>query len=54
MCSEHDYSRNKVRGQGYQGHSDPKMVCDTLPSQDASHAKFGIPTSNNVGDMLQT
>ena len=27
------YYKNQVRGQG---HSDPKMVCDTPPSQDAS------------------
>ena len=30
-----DYHKNYVRGQG-QGHSDPKMIRDTLPSQDAS------------------
>ena len=29
------YYKNYVRGQG-QGHSDPKMVSDTPPSQDAS------------------
>ena len=28
----HDYSKNYVRGQG---HSDSKIVCHTLPSQDA-------------------
>ena len=32
ICSRHDYSRHLVRGQG---HSDPKMVCDTPPFQDA-------------------
>ena len=32
ICSGHDYSKNKVRGQGY---SDPKMVRDIPPSQDA-------------------
>ena len=35
-------------------HSDPKMVGDTLPFQDASTHKFGIPTSNNLGDMAWT
>ena len=30
-----NYYKNEVRGQG-QGHSDPKMVRDTPPSQDAS------------------
>ena len=34
ICSGHDYSNNKVRVQG-QGHSDPKMVCDTPPYHDA-------------------
>ena len=34
-----DYYKNKVRGQG-QGHSDPKMVRDTPPSQDASTHKI--------------
>ena len=33
FCCGHDYSGNKVRGQG---HSDPKMVHDTPLSQDAS------------------
>ena len=98
ICSGNDYSKNYVRGPG---HSDPKMVCDTLPSQDAviqqiwnsclkeyrryasdsmpiletrsevkvivtqgwyaalchpkmhAHTKFGIPTSNNIRDMLR-
>ena len=26
------------------------MVCDIPPSQDYPHTKFGIPTSNNIGD----
>ena len=30
------------------------MVRHTSPSQDASHAKFEIPTSNNIRDMLRT
>ena len=94
-------SRNEVRGQGQQSHSDPKMVRNTPPSQDAStqqnldsflkqcrryapgalileirskvkatvtqkwyltlfhpkmhpHTKFGMPTSNNIGDMAWT
>ena len=33
IFSGHDHSIKEVRGQG---HSDPKMVCYTLPSQDAS------------------
>ena len=37
----HNYSKNEVRGQG---HSDPKMVCDTPPSQDAyTHEDSGEP-----------
>ena len=32
ICPGQEYSKNQVRGQG---HSDPKMVCDTLQSQDA-------------------
>ena len=32
-------SKNWVRGQG-QGHSDPKMVRDTLPSQDVSTSQI--------------
>ena len=101
ICSGHDYSKNLIRGQG---HTDPKIVCDTPPFQDAfthkiwnsyleeyrryapdsmqfletrsgvkfkvtatqlrygtlsrlkmhPHAKFEIPTSNNVRDMLRT
>ena len=31
-----------------QGHSDPKMVCDTPPSE------FEIITSKNIRDMHQT
>ena len=50
ICSGNDYSRNQVRGQG---HSDLKLECDTLPSQDDTQTTFGIPTSNNV-NMLQT
>ena len=30
------------------------MVSDTLSSQDASHTKFGIHTSKNIGDMHRT
>ena len=30
-----------------------KFVRDTPPSQDASTHKFGIPVSNNIGDMLR-
>ena len=33
ICSGHDYSKNWVRDQG---HSDPKIVCDIPPYQDAS------------------
>ena len=44
-----------VIGQG-KGHSDPKMVSDTLPSQDApTHTHFVIiTTSNDNGDMPPT
>ena len=30
ICSGHEYSTDKVRGQGQ---SDPKMVCETLQSK---------------------
>ena len=30
------------------GQSDLKMVCDTLPSKDASTHQIGIPTFNNM------
>ena len=33
ICFGHNYSINLVRGQG---HNDPKMACNILPSQDAS------------------
>ena len=47
-----DISRTDARGQN---HSDPKTVCDTPQPQDVfTHTKFGIPTSNNIGDMLQS
>ena len=33
ICSVHNYFRNEARGQG---HSNPKIDHNTLPSQDAS------------------
>ena len=45
-CSGHNYSRNEVRGQGQQSHSDPKMVRNTSPSQDAS-------TEQNLDSFLK-
>ena len=32
----------------------PKMVCATPPTLENPHTKFGITTSNNISNMLQT
>ena len=45
------YSRTEARCQGL---SDTKPVYDTLQPQDVIHTKFGIPTSNNIRDMVCT
>ena len=37
-----------------QGQSDPKMVCDTPPSNVASTHLFGILTFNNIRNALDT
>ena len=47
----HDFSRIDARGQG---HSDATIVRDTLGPKVYPHIKFGIPTSNNIGDILRT
>ena len=33
---------------------DPKIVCNTQDPKVYPHIKFGIPTSNDIGDMLRT
>ena len=47
---------NRVR---CQGHSDPKILnatlCDLIThTYTHTHSKFGIPTSNNIGNILRT
>ena len=54
IFGEKDFNRVIDQGQSY-----PKIVRDTLPSHNThshtrTHAKFGIPTSNNIGDILRT
>ena len=48
-CSEHDYSKNYVRGQG---NSNPKMVCHTWPSQVASTHQICNPYLKDIEVML--
>ena len=45
--------RNEARSQ-CQGQSDPKWYAPLPHQKRNQHPKFGIPTSNNIGDMLQT
>ena len=49
ICSGHDVSRIEAIGQGL-GHIDPKNRDPKV----YPHIKFGIPTSNNIGDMFWT
>ena len=46
-------TRNEARSQ-CQGQSDPKWYAPLRHPKRNQHTKFGIPTSNNIGDMLQT
>ena len=50
---KHDKPRNEARSQ-CQGQSDPKWYAPLRHLKRNQHTKFGIPTSNNIGDMLQT
>ena len=43
----------RVRNQ-CQGQSDPKLYAPPGHPKWNQHTKFGIPTSNYIGDMLQT
>ena len=53
MCCRHDFSRTEVRGQG-KGHNGPKQNA-TLPRLKMyPQTKFGIPSSNSIGDMFRT
>ena len=45
--------RNEARSQ-CQGQSDPKWYAPLCHPKRNHHPKFGIPTSNNIGDMHQT
>ena len=36
----------------YQGHNDPKTMCDIPQPQDVSKHLIWSPVSNNIGDML--
>ena len=44
---------NEARNQ-CQGKSDPKWYVPLRHPKRNQHSKFGIPTSNNIGDMCQT
>ena len=45
--------KNEARRQ-CQGQSDPKWYAPLRHPKRNQHPEFGIPTSNNIGDMLQT
>ena len=47
----YDFLRTEARGQG---HVDPNVICNTLPPKMHLCIKYGIPISNDIGDMLQT
>ena len=53
MCSKQEKPRNEARSQ-CQGQSDPKWYAPLCHPKRNHHPKFGIPTSNNIGDMHQT
>ena len=53
ICSRHEKPRNEARSQ-CQGKSDPKWYAPLRHPKRYQHTEFGIPTSNNIGDMLQT
>ena len=53
MCSRQENPRNEARSQ-CQSKSDPKWYALLGHPKRSQHTKFGIPTSNNIGDMLQT
>ena len=46
-------TRNEARSQCH-GQNDPKWYAPLRHSKRYQHPKFGIPTSNNIEDMLQT
>ena len=45
--------RNEAKSQ-YQAQSDPKWYAPLHHPKRNQHTKFGIPTTNNIGDTLQT
>ena len=51
--SRHEKPRNEARSQ-CQGKSDPKWYALLPHPKRNQHTKFGIPTSNYIGDRLQT
>ena len=52
-CNIAQKTRNEARSQR-QGQSDSKWYVPLRHSKRNHHPKFGIPTSNNIGDMLWT
>ena len=50
---KHEKPRNKARSQCL-GQSDSKWYAPLCHPKRNHHPKFGIPTSNNIGDMLWT
>ena len=53
ICSRQETLRNEARSQ-CQGKIDPKWYAPLRHPKSNQHTEFVIPTSNNVGDMLQT
>ena len=53
MLQTQKKTRNEARSH-CQGQSDPKWYAPLGHSKGNQHTKFEIPTSNNIGDMLQT
>ena len=52
ICSRHEKPRNEARSQ-CQGKSDLKWYAPLHHPKRNLHINFGIPTSNNIEDMLQ-
>ena len=49
----HEKSKNEVRSK-CPGKSDPKWYAPLRHPKMNPHTKFGISTSNNIGEMLMT
>ena len=53
ICSRHEKPRSEARSQ-CEGKSDTIWYAPLRHPKRNQHTKFGIPTSNNIGDMLHT